>query len=374
MAERKQFAVAVIGGGLVGSAIAYGLRAAGPGVVLLDEGDIAFRASRGNFGLIWVQGKGMGMSPYGSWTQLSARRWPELAATLRADVGIDPALAQPGGIHVCLTRAELDARVVMLERLLAQPGFERYEYELLDRAGLARWLPQVGPEVAGGTRCALDGHCNPLRLMQALQAGLQRSGGLYRANSAVSAIVPRAGGFDIATASGPVATERVVLAAGLGNAKLAPMVGLHAPVRPQKGQVIVLERVRPFLDLPLSTIRQTADGSVLIGDSQQEKGFEDTLGLGVLATMAERAVRVFPLLRDLRVNRTWAALRVMTPDSLPVYEQSAAHPGAFVATCHSGVTLAAAHAYAFAPAVAAGALPESFHPFSARRFDVPQAA
>ena len=64
----------------------------------------------------------------------------------------------------------------------------------------------------------------------------------------------------------------------------------------------------------------------------------------------------------------------MSADGFPVYEQSVAHPGAFVATCHSGVTLAAAHAYALAPAVAAGGLPESFKPYSARRFGVPQAA
>jgi len=64
----------------------------------------------------------------------------------------------------------------------------------------------------------------------------------------------------------------------------------------------------------------------------------------------------------------------MSPDGFPVYEQSASHPGAFLAACHSGVTLAAVHAQSLAPAIAAGALPPSLSPFSARRFDVPQAA
>jgi glycine/D-amino acid oxidase-like deaminating enzyme len=374
MAQQNQFDVAVIGGGLVGAAIAWGMRSLGPRLALLDEGDVAYRASRGNFGLVWVQGKGTGLPPYGSWTQLSARRWPELAAALVAETGIDSELVQPGGFHVCLTPRELDARVASLERLLAQPGFERYDVEVLDRAKLAERLPGIGPEVAGATWCAKDGHCNPLRLLYALHAGLGRADCAYRPNHGVSRITPHAGGFDLATPAGTLTARKVVLAAGLGNKALAPMVGLAVPVRPQKGQVIVLERVRPFLSQPLSTIRQTADGSVLIGDSQQELGFDETLGLAVLATMAERAQRIFPLLRDVRVNRTWAALRVMTPDGLPVYEQSAAHPGAFVATCHSGVTLAAAHAYALAPAIVAGTLPDSFTHFSARRFDVPQAA
>src|SRR4051794_37614614 len=57
----------VIGGGLVGGAIAWGAQARGADVVLLDEGDIAYRATRGNFGLVWVQSKGVGMPPYAQW-------------------------------------------------------------------------------------------------------------------------------------------------------------------------------------------------------------------------------------------------------------------------------------------------------------------
>jgi glycine/D-amino acid oxidase-like deaminating enzyme len=138
--------------------------------------------------------------------------------------------------------------------------------------------------------------------------------------------------------------------------------------------VIALERVPPFLSLPVETIRQTDEGTVLVGDAQQEVGLDETPGLDVLATMAARAVRVFPHLAGVRVNRAWAALRVMTPDGFPIYEQSAAHPGAYIATCHSGVTLAAMHAYALAPAIADGALPGAFNPFTSQRFDVPQAA
>jgi len=63
--------VAVVGGGLVGAAIAWGLARAGTRVVVLDEGDVAFRASRGNFALVWVQSKGLGMPEYAAWTKLS---------------------------------------------------------------------------------------------------------------------------------------------------------------------------------------------------------------------------------------------------------------------------------------------------------------
>jgi glycine/D-amino acid oxidase-like deaminating enzyme len=368
MRASGSFDVAVIGGGLVGAAVAFGLRSLGPKLALLDEGDVAYRAARANFGLIWVQGKGAGLPEYASWTQDSAGEWPRLASELLRESGVDVALAQPGGIHVCVTARELEQRVAMLDALQSQPGFRRYPIEILDRNALASRVPSLGTAVAGGTYCTIDGHSNPLKLLRALHAATIRAGAAYRADHRVTRITPRGEGFVLDTAVGTLSAAKVVLAAGLGNAALAPMVGLASPVRPNQGQIIVLERVPRFLALPLQTIRQTDEGTVLIGDSQQDRGFDDSSGVDVLAAMAARAARVFPALGDARVVRAWAGLRVMTSDGFPIYEQSAAHPGAFVASCHSGVTLAAAHAYAFAHAVAAGILPDSFRPFGAKRF------
>jgi len=370
----REHDIAVIGGGLVGSALAYGLARLGRRVALLDEGDVAYRASRGNFGLVWVQGKGLGLAPYGGWTQRSVRRFPELAALLCEDAGVDVALEQPGGFHLCLSAAELAHRADQLARLVAQPGFERYAFDVVDRGALARRLPGIGPQVAGATYCRLDGHLNPLRLFRALHAAFLARGGSYRPNAKVEAIAREGGAFTVRTAAGRIEAGQVVLAAGLGNAPLAPQVGLRAAVRPQRGMVVVLERVRRFLDYPLSTLRQTDEGTVLIGDSQEEAGFDDTLSTAVLATLASRAVQVFPFLRNARVNRTWAALRVMSPDGFPIYEQSALAPGAFVVTCHSGVTLAAAHALDLAPRIADGDLGADLSAFTSERLNVQKAA
>jgi hydrogen cyanide synthase HcnC len=150
------------------------------------------------------------------------------------------------------------------------------------------------------------------------------------------------------------------------------MVGMTIPVRPQRGQIIVTEKIAPFLDYPVVTVRQTDEGSVMIGDSVEEAGFDVTVGTGVVSAMADRAVRMFPRLGALNVVRTWAALRVMTPDGFPIYERSRTCPQAYAACCHSGVTLAASHALALAPRIARGELPaEIFGAFSTRRFDVP---
>jgi hydrogen cyanide synthase HcnC len=370
----REFDVAVVGGGLVGAATAWGMARLGLRVAVLDEGDLAHRASRGNFALVWVQSKGLGMAEYAGWTVRSSRAWPDFSAALKEESGLDVALRQPGGFHLALSEEELEIRAALLKRLHNQPAMVPYDYEILSRVDVEKVLPQIGPEVVGGSYCALDGHVNSLRLFRALHVALQRRGAAYLPNRAVERIEHRAGGFRLFTPGGEIAAEKLVLAAGNGNARLAPMVSLDAPVRPQRGQLIVTEKTAPFLHHPVVTIRQADEGGVMIGDSQEEAGFDATVGVPVLSVMAERAIRMFPLLGRLNVVRSWAALRVMTPDGFPIYEQSESCPGAFVVTCHSGVTLAANHALALPPLIAAGALPDEMRCFGARRFDGPKAA
>jgi glycine/D-amino acid oxidase-like deaminating enzyme len=371
----QRYDFAVVGGGLVGAAIAYGLATRVGRLAVLDEGDVAYRAARGNFGLVWVQSKGEGNAAYGRWTLGSAQAWPRLADELFALTGIDVRLEQRGGLTVFLSEREAELRIDAMQRMLAQPGMPQYEWRLLAGSEMRDFVPGLGPEVVGALHCRHDGHVNPLKLLLALHAALKATSADYLPGHRVARIARDAdGGYTLTTDAGEIRAGRVVLAAGLGNAALAPQVGLRAPVRPQRGEILVLERLRPVLQHPITTLRQTDEGTILVGDAQEDAGFSERVSLPVLATLADRAVRTFPALRDARVVRTWAALRVLSSDGFPVYEQSESHPNAFVATCHSGVTLAAAHAFELAPAIAQGALPESFAPFSARRFDVRAAA
>jgi glycine/D-amino acid oxidase-like deaminating enzyme len=370
----QRYDAIVIGGGLVGSAIAYGLVREGLRTVLLDEGDIAYRASRGNFGLVWVQSKGDGAPHYQRWTRRSADEWPALAAELLARTGITVGHERPGGVHLCLSEAELEARHAMMERMRVQSGNFGFEYRMLEHRELAGMLPGLGPSVIGGSWTPYDGHANPLDLLHALHKGFVENRGRYLPNTAVNDAAVGPGDFRISIADGEIGAPKVVLAAGLGNASLAPLFGLNAPVRPQKGQILVTERAQRVLAMPTTTIRQTFEGGIMLGDSREDAGFDTSQKPAVMQTIARRAVFSFPWLRDLQIVRAWAALRVMPPDGLPIYDQSERFPGAFTANCHSGVTLAGAHANAFAAMVAAGVLEPALDLFSASRFDVPAAA
>lgn len=358
--------VLVIGGGLLGLSLAYGLARQGATPLLLDEGDNAHRATRGNFGLVWVQNKGAALTPYAAWSRDAAGLWPALAADLLAETGIDVALHQPGGFYFCFDDAELEARRASMQSIADQVAGP-YPFAMLDHAELRQRLPAIGPEVAGASFMPCDGHVNPLKLYRALDEAARQRGVITRREVQVLAVAPTANGFDVTTSAGVFRGQRVVLAAGLGNRRLAEQVGLFAPVIPTRGQVIVTERVQPFLAYPTNKLRQTDEGSVQVGDSVEDVGLDDSTTDEVLQFMARRAVRTFPLLRDVNIVRTWGALRVMTPDGFPIYEESATCPGAFVATCHSGVTLAAAHALKVAPWIAGGAAPAGIEVFAAGR-------
>jgi glycine/D-amino acid oxidase-like deaminating enzyme len=176
------------------------------------------------------------------------------------------------------------------------------------------------------------------------------------------------GGFAVETRAGRHLAGRVVLTAGLGAPGLAAGLGLPAPVRPQRGQILVTERLPRMLGIATHTVRQTADGTVMLGDSKEDVGFDRGTTPEATTAILSRAARVFPALRQARVVRQWAGLRVLSPDGKPVYAQSRAHPGAAIVTCHSGVTLAAAHAGEVAEALMAERLAETYPAFSADRF------
>ena len=384
--------IVVIGAGLVGSAIAYGLAGRKVRVLVLDGGDRDYRAANANGGLIWLQGKGLlrkqdrsSHAPhqynekpaYQQLTRDSVDLWPAFSAELTDTTAIDLQYERKGGLSFCMGEAEFEKRRADLQRWQDQLGREEADWEMLDRGALSSLLPnvQLGRDVVGASFGHRDGHCNPLHLLAALHAGIVRRGGQLLAGKTVGALgMDGREGITIDFGPARISAARVVIAAGLGSKSLAAQVGLDTPIRPQRGQMLVTERLEPFLPLPLHSVRQTREGTVMIGSTYEEVGFDTSITCDAAASLSAKAIRQLPALGGANLVRQWAGLRIMTPDGHPIYAQSQSHPGVFVALCHSGVTLAAVHAELLASAIAVGQLPPSFDVFHPRRFHVPQAA
>ena len=364
--------VAIIGGGLLGSAFGWGLARAGQRVVVLDEGDTAIRTARGNFGLVWVQGKGQGMPDYAAWSLHASQLWQAFADELAENTGIDVHYVREG-YEIVATEAELEQAIAAQKRLSDAMGDRAYDVEVLDRKALKSVTPLVADSVPGALHTGHDGHCNPLLLMRALHQGMQAKGADYRPGAAVGQIVPQpGGGFVLMGRDGqPLASAaRVIVAAGHGARALVHDLGIDLPVHADQGQILVTEKAAPAFRFATGIVRQTDNGSFLIGASSKQIGLDTRTDIATLAQVARESLSIFPFLGGLRLQRAWGALRVMTPDGCPIYQQSDSHPGLFSFACHSGVTLASVHALEVAKWVTEGAIPEALAVFHPRRFHV----
>jgi glycine/D-amino acid oxidase-like deaminating enzyme len=117
-------------------------------------------------------------------------------------------------------------------------------------------------------------------------------------------------------------------------------------------------------------VRQTQEGSLQIGDSHEHVELDDGTKGDVMAFIANRAVRMFPFLKQVQLVRAWGALRVMTPDGSPIYQQSNDYSGAYALSTHSGVSLAAAHAGPVSDWINGDSSNPLLQSFSSERFNV----
>lgn len=362
----------VIGGGIIGISLAYGLVKHGSKVILLDKEDQNFTASRGNFGLVWVQGKGYGLQRYVDWSIEATDLWPEFSKNLEEEVGFKIDYQKTGGMDFYLGDREFADRASFLEAMRNQSPNKQYDCSMLGRDELQKMLPkiQLGSKVSGASYCIHDGMVDPLNLLKAFYQGFKDRGGDFRPGHTVIDIQKDGSGLVVKTRTQTFKTQKLVIAAGLTTRPLAEMAGMDIPVSPEKGQIIVTERTANVFPYATGLVRQNVNGSFMLGASNEETGIEVGTSLDILKIIASRALKVFPVLKDLRLVRTWAALRVLTPDKNPVYCESEEYPGTYAVTSHSGVSLAVLQAEKLPKWILEGHKFRDFDQFHPRRFYV----
>ena len=364
--------ICVIGGGLMGAAAALGLVKTGARVLMVDRTSSLYKASRANFGLVWSQSKGLGNRHYSRLSVKAVLAFKAFAGWLEQESGIGMELRLGAGLVLSIGAAELAARQKLVQQFHheAEQSGETHPSRMVDRAEVQALVgaASLGENVAGGSFSDIDGDVNPLLLLRAMRKVFSNQGGHFRQGCTVSAIQRSGGTYIIDTTQGTVGASGIVLAAGLGNIELAAMLGKSVPLMPQKGQLLVTERVAPFLPFPMSGIRQTGNGSVMIGYTNDDTGFEVSTTASAARRLSRRALEIFPGLCRARVVRSWGGLRLLTGDGAPIYDEI--DENAYLLATHSAVTLAAVHASLLPGWILGGRRPDEIKPFNLARFHV----
>jgi glycine/D-amino acid oxidase-like deaminating enzyme len=353
--------VVVIGGGVRGCSCAYHLAKAGVRVTLAEKATIASACSGATFALINVSHKDPGF--YAALSLESAKLFAGLQQELGEDLEYEPVGNMSSLVE---DEKELPGLEQFIRRQNEVPGLK---LELLSAEEARRLEPALAPKILAACFSAQDAHINPYKLTVGYARAARRLGATILTRTKVTGIeLAQNRVRAVVTDQGRIATDTVVVTAGIDMAEIGRMMGLTIPVVPSRGQVITTERTRRILNRPVGSLRQTADGTILIGVTYQFVGPDRRVTYDDMTRNAQRALRLFPSLQNLNVVRCWAGLRPFTVDGLPILGPVGSLGGVLLATGHSGMTLAQVTGKVISDIVTKGGSPTPLEEFTLERF------
>jgi len=332
--------VVIVGGGIVGSSIAYHLIAAGCKSVLVIERETA-------------QGKGStGKSMGGVRAQFSTPVNIQMSlysipfyASFEERLGY-PCDYRAQGYLFCATNDKHLAYLRANFEKQVQLGLKNVR--MLDGDEIRGMFPQLrGDDIVGGSFCSTDGFVDPYSAMIGYMSWASDHGATLWKNCSVTGISRRNGSFEVQTARGAVSTRTVVNCAGAWAAPVARMVGVDLPVEPLRRMLVPTE---PFDEFPHSApmiidmsngfhFRPESRGFLLAwNDPEETAGYKTDFEPSFVEKILTRAAERVPVFENVAVNpkRAWAGLYEMTPDHHPILGESPEVSGFFFANGFSG--------------------------------------
>jgi len=353
---RRTADVVVVGGGVIGCAVARELARRGARTIVVERGEVGAEATRAAAGMVAPQAESSGPGPLLRLGIASRERYAAWTEALAAESGVDVEYRTDGIVYAALTAA--DVRV-----LTARARWQRAAGLRVERlAHPRRHVPALGPQVRMALHFPDDHRVNNERLATALVVAARRAGVAVLERTPVAAVRARRGkvtGVD--TGAGPVDAPVVVNAAGAWAGRLGLPPGVAPPpVFPVRGQIIVLRGGLEVVPRPLYSLRgyvvPRVDGRVLAGSTLEDAGYEKRVTAGAAADILAAACAMVPRLAGLTLDTAYAGLRPATPDHRPIIGAAPDLDGLVHATGHyrSGILLAPITAEAIADVVMDG--------------------
>jgi glycine oxidase len=363
--------VAIIGGGIMGCAVALRLALRGVAVTVIERGIPGAEASSAAAGILGPQMEADGSGPLLDLGLRSRALYPALAAELRDATGIDIGYVKSGVLAVAIDgagAAELTAR-------RAWQTARGLRVESLTAEQLHALEPNLGPEVRAALRFPDDAQVNARELARAFSQAAAAAGARFLQGRYVRRVLVRGGvALGVELDGEELASGAVVVAAGSWSG-LVEGAGVPATVvRPARGQLASIETRPPLFRHVLSVhgrgyLVPRRDGTVLAGSTVEMAGFRKEVTVGGLAQILGLARVLVPALNDAPVTGSWSNFRPYTEDHLPVLGLTPVR-GLVLATGHfrNGILLAPVTAEAIAELVATGTSAVDLTPFSVLRF------
>jgi glycine oxidase len=365
--------VAIIGGGIMGSAVAFRLAQRGVGVTVVERGIPGAEASSAAAGILGPQMEAEGPGPLLELGLASRALYPSLAAELRDATGIDVGYDRSGVLSAALDEAGEDE---LRQRRAWQQGRNLAVVWLSGDEVRAR-EPALGPGIRAALEFPEDAQVNARELARAFSQAAAGAGARFVTGRYVRRVVIERGEARGLELDGEMlSADTVVVAAGSWSG-LVEGGGVPATVvRPARGQLVSIE-TRPPLFRHVVAVRggylvPRRDGTVLAGSTVEMAGFRKQVTVGGLAAILTLARTLVPALADAPVTGTWSNFRPYTEDHLPVLGTTPVR-GLMLATGHfrNGILLAPITAQAIAELVATGRSGIDLAPFSVTRFGDP---
>ena len=344
----KSTDVVVIGGGIIGTAIAYFLSRQKINVILLEKNGIASGSSGACDGAVVMQTKKPGVH-----LQLALES-QALLSQMQDRLPVPIEYEKNGGLIVIETEDEKMA----MEQLVDTQRQVGLDIELLDHKQLRTLAPHLSDHLIGATYSPGDSKINPIALTFGFAMGAKQMGAEILTGTAVLDIEAEERQISaVVTAAGKIDTRTVVNATGVYASEIGRMIGIEIPIKPRRGQLLVTEARPGFLKPWLGSanyiaakfnpqlakegaggvsIDQTQNGNLLIGSTREFVGYDKRTTVEGLKQIASRAVRILPVLKHTHLIRAFAGLRPYTPDGLPILGEVEKIKGLIMAAGHEG--------------------------------------
>lgn len=342
---KSRYKVVVIGGGVIGTAVAFYLAKNGVSDVVVLEKDYLSSGSTGRCGggirQQWSERMNVRL----------AMRSVEHFKRFESEVGFDIEYFQGGYLLLAYTEDE----VLLFERNIKMQQEENLDVELLSKNEASSRFSFIDMSgVRAAAYCSSDGHANPHLTTFAYARAAERMGVEVLTHTSAEKIITEDGRIvAVQTSKGKIETEVVVNAAGGYSHEVGAMAGVELPTESYRHQIFVTEPLEHIMDpLVISFennfyIRQTKAGNFIMGQGDKDElpGHNVTPTWKFLREMTEKMPKFFPFLRDVRVLRHWAGLYNMSPDAQPIIDRAVDIDNFYYAIGFSG------HGFMLAPAV-----------------------